>query len=144
MAVWGMGVPACFSGAGYLSEHGLNTGATTKGRICSPFSGMLLSANLLFAIEDKVFDKKVEMVSFKLGEELRKMFFCLVTSVGQRKILSPHEESNLRPLHLHSDALPLSHKDSSVRGVYYRVLMTHVLHTARISNVHSIMFLTEK
>ena len=85
MAVWGMGVPACFSGAGYLSEHGLNTGATTKGRICSPFSGMLLSANLLFAIEDKVFDKKVEMVSFKLGEELRKMFFCLVTSVGQRK-----------------------------------------------------------
>ena len=31
------------------------------------------------------FDRKVEMVSFELGEELRKMFFRLVTSVGQRK-----------------------------------------------------------
>ena len=54
------------------------------------------------------FDRKVEMVSFELGEELRKMFFRLVTSVGQEKILSPHEESNLRPSDLHSDALPLS------------------------------------
>ena len=68
------------------------------------------------------FDRKVEMVSFELGEELRKMFFRLVTSVGQRKILSPHEESNLRPLR--SDALPLSHKDSSVSRIYYEVLMT--------------------
>ena len=51
------------------------------------------------------FDRKVEMVSFELVEELRKMFFRLVTSVGQRKILSPHEESNLRPSDLRSDAL---------------------------------------
>ena len=36
---------------------------------------------------------------------LRKMFFRLVTSVGQKKILSPHEESNLRPSDLCSDAL---------------------------------------
>ena len=36
---------------------------------------------------------------------LRKMFFRLVTSVGQRKILSPHEESNLWPSDLCSDAL---------------------------------------
>ena len=71
------------------------------------------------------------------------MFFLLVTSVGQRKILSPHEESNLRPSDLRSDALPLSHKDSSVSGVYYEVLMTRVLHTARISNVDSVMFLTK-
>ena len=28
--------------------------------------------------------------------------------------------------------------------VYYEVLMTRVLHTARISNVDSVMFLTEK
>ena len=47
---------------------------------------------------------------------LRKMFFRLVTSVGQGKILSPHKESNLRPSDLRSDALPLSHKDSSVSG----------------------------
>ena len=71
------------------------------------------------------------------------MFFLLVTRVGQRKILSPHEESNLRPSDLRSDALPLSHKDSSVSGVYYEVLMTRVLHTARISNVDSVMFLTK-
>ena len=36
---------------------------------------------------------------------LRKMFFRLVTSVEQKKILSPHEESNLRPSDLCSDAL---------------------------------------
>ena len=84
------------------------------------------------------------MVSFELGEELRKMFFRLVTSVGQRKILSPYEESNLIPSDLRSDALPLSHKDSSVSGVYYKVLMTCVLHTARISNVDSIMFFDRK
>ena len=81
---------------------------------------------------------KVKMASFELGEELRKMFFRPVTSGGQRKIRSPHEESNLRPSDLRSDALPLSHKDSSVCGVYYEVLMTRVLHTTRISNVDSL------
>ena len=69
------------------------------------------------------------------------MCFRLVTSVGQRKILSPHEESNLRSSDLRSDALPLSHKDSSVSEVYYEVLMKRVLHTARISNVDCVMFL---
>ena len=81
---------------------------------------------------------------FELGEELRKMFFRLVTSVGQEKILSSREKSNLRPSDLCSDALPLSHKDSSVSEVYYEVLMTRVPPTARISNVDSVMFLTEK
>ena len=81
---------------------------------------------------------KVKMASFELGEELRKMFFRPVTSGRQRKIRSPHEESNLRPSDLRSDALPLSHKDSSVSGVYYEVLMTRVLHTTRISNVDSL------
>ena len=71
------------------------------------------------------------------------MFFRLVTSVGQRKILSPHEESNLRPSDLRSDALPLSHKDTSMSEVYYEVLITRVLHTARISNVDSVMLLIE-
>ena len=71
------------------------------------------------------------------------MFFRLVTSVGYRKILSPHEESNLRPLDLCSDALPLSPKDSLVSEVYYEVLITRVLHTARIRNVDSVMFLIE-
>ena len=74
---------------------------------------------------------------------LRKMFFRLVTK-DKEKILSPHEESNLRPSDLRSDALPLSHRDSTVSEVYYEVHMTRVLHTARISNVDSVMFLTEK
>ena len=39
------------------------------------------------------------MISFKLGKEIEKDVFHLFTSVGQKKkILSPHEESNLRPL----------------------------------------------
>ena len=41
---------------------------------------------------------------------------------------------------LRSDALPLSHRDSTVSKVYYEVHMTRVLHTARISNVDSVMF----
>ena len=80
------------------------------------------------------------MASFELGKEMEKDVFRLVTSVGQRKILSPHEESNLRPSDLRSDALPLSHRDSTVSEVYYEVHMTRVLHTARISNVDSVMF----
>ena len=39
-----------------------------------------------------------------------------------------------------SDALPLSHRDSTVREVYYKVYLTPVLNTTRISNVDSIMF----
>ena len=39
-----------------------------------------------------------------------------------------------------SDALPLNHGDTVVSKVYYKVHMTHVLQTAGISNVHSIMF----
>ena len=39
-----------------------------------------------------------------------------------------------------SDALPLSHRDSTVSEVYYELHMTCVLHTARVSNVDSVMF----
>ena len=38
-----------------------------------------------------------EMVIFDLGKEIEEDVFRLVASVGQRKNLSPHEESNLRP-----------------------------------------------
>ena len=38
-----------------------------------------------------------------------------------------------------SDALPLSHRDSLVSEVYNEVHMTRVLHTARISDVDSVM-----
>ena len=39
-----------------------------------------------------------------------------------------------------SDALPLSHKDSTMSEVYYEVYLTCILHTARISSVDSVMF----
>ena len=39
-----------------------------------------------------------------------------------------------------SDALPLSHRDTTVSGVYYEVHMTSVLHTARISSVDGVVF----
>ena len=38
------------------------------------------------------------MVSFELGKEIEKDAFCLVTGVGQRKILGTHKEFNLRAL----------------------------------------------
>ena len=65
------------------------------------------------------------MVSFELGEELK--FFVLSRAWDKEKILSPHEESNLRPSDLRSDALPLSHRDSSVSEIYYEVHMIRVL-----------------
>ena len=68
------------------------------------------------------------------------MFFVLSRAWDKEKILSPHEESNLRPSDLRSDAIPLSHRDSTVSEVYYKVHMTRVLHTARISNVDSVIF----
>ena len=38
-----------------------------------------------------------------------------------------------------SDALPLSHRDSTLTEVCYEVHMTRALHTARISNVDSVL-----
>ena len=39
-----------------------------------------------------------------------------------------------------SDALPLSHRDTQVSEVYYEVHRTRVLHTTRISNIESVIF----
>ena len=67
-------------------------------------------------------------------------FFVLSWVWDKEKFWAPtrNQTSDLRILH--SDTLPLSHRDSMVSEVYYKVHMTHVLHTARISNVDSIMF----
>ena len=71
----------------------------------------------------------------------------LVTSVGQRKKIPWGIEVKVpmrnRTSDLQipsSDALPLSHRDSMVSEVYHKVHMTCVQHTARISNVNSVMF----
>ena len=52
--------------------------------------------------------------------------------VTKKKNLSRHEESNLRPL---DSALRCSTTEP-----HYEVHITRVLHTARISNVDSVMF----
>ena len=61
------------------------------------------------------------MVSFELGEEIKKFFFLLFTSVGKKKFWVPvnYRTSDLRILR--SFALPLSHRDSTVSEVYYEV-----------------------
>ena len=43
----------------------------------------------------------------------------------------------------HSNALLLSYRDLMVSEVYYKVLMIHVLHTARIRNVGRVMFVNK-
>ena len=71
------------------------------------------------------------------------LFFVPSQMWNKEKILSPYEESNLR----HSDTtLQCSTAElQRLNGerVYYKVLMIHVLHTARISNVGSIMFVNK-
>ena len=67
------------------------------------------------------------------------MFFVLSRAWDKENILSPHKESNLRPS---DSALRCSTTEPQrlVSEVYYEVHMTRVLHTARISNVDSVMF----
>ena len=76
------------------------------------------------------------MVSFEFGKEIEKDVFRLVTSVGQRK--SSDSPRGNEPQS--SDAPPLSRIDFTVSNVHYEVRVTHVLHTARISNVDSFIF----
>ena len=67
-------------------------------------------------------------------------FFHLVTSVGQRKNSESPQEIKPQTFRFCALILYLSHRDSTVSKVYYVVCKTHVLHTARISNVNNIMF----
>ena len=60
------------------------------------------------------------------------MFFVLSRAWDKEKILSARIPR--------SDALPVSHRDSTVSEVYYEVRVTRFLHTARINNVDSVMF----
>ena len=68
------------------------------------------------------------------------MFFVLSWVWEKEKNLSTHEELNLRPSDSVLHSLPLSHRDSVVSEVYYKVHMTCFQHTARISNVNSVKF----
>ena len=82
------------------------------------------------------------MVSFEVGKEIEKDIFRLVTWVGQRK----NSESlwGVEPQTFGSRAPVLYHRCSMVREIYYEVHMTRFLHTVRISNVDSFMFVNSK
>ena len=67
---------------------------------------------------------------------LGKDIFGLVTSVGKKKY--SESPQGIEPQSI--DALPLRHKDSMVSEVYYEVRKTRVSHTAKITNVDSVLF----
>ena len=74
--------------------------------------------------------------SFFLEKDV--FFFVLSRAWDKEKILSPHEESNLSP----SDSALWCSTTETPRWAssFYEVHRTRVLHTARISNVDSVMF----
>ena len=81
------------------------------------------------------------MVSFELSKEMEKDVFPLVKNMGQRKNSEfPIEESNLRPSDSAIQCSTTEPQRLCGDEVYYKVHMTHILHTAGISNVNSIIF----
>ena len=86
--------------------------------------------------------KKLSMsIVCKHSSELEKDVFLSCHESGTRK--NSESPWGIEPQTfgiLSSNALPLSHRDSAVSEVCYEVHMTHVLHTTRISNVNSIVF----
>ena len=81
------------------------------------------------------------MVNFELAKEAEKDVFRLVSSVGQRKkFWVPLRNQTSGPRIPRFDALPLSHRDSTVSEVYYEVHMARFLHTSRMNNVDSVIF----
>ena len=86
------------------------------------------------------------MVSFELSKEIKEdvFFFSSHHEHGTKKKFRVPMRNQTSDLWIpRSDALPLSHRDSAVSKVYYKVHMTHVMRTARISNVNSLMFVNE-
>ena len=76
----------------------------------------------------------------KVLKKLKKDVFRLARAWEKKKLLVPMSNRTSDFRIPRSDALPLSHRDSTVSEVYYEVHMTRVLHTARISNVDRLMF----
>ena len=68
------------------------------------------------------------------------VFSVLLRVWDKENILSPMRNQTSDLWILCSNALPPSHRDSMVSKVCYKVHVTHVLQTARISNVDSVMF----
>ena len=67
----------------------------------------------------------------------RYIFFALSRAWDKEKIQSHYEESNLRPL---DSVLRCSNQWATETPLWARSIMTCILHTARIGNVESVMF----
>ena len=71
---------------------------------------------------------------------LRKIFFVSSRVWDTEKFRVPMRNRTSDLQTAHTNALPLSHRDSTVSEVYYKVPTTCILHTAGISNIDSVMF----
>ena len=74
---------------------------------------------------------------------LRKIFFIVSWAKEKKKVWDTNRNQTSDIQFPCSDALPLSHRDSMVSEVCYKVHMTCILHTARVSNVNGIMFVNK-
>ena len=81
------------------------------------------------------------MVSFELAKEAEKNYFSSgLERRTKKKFWVPLRNQTSGPRIPRFDALPLSHRDSTVSEVYYEVHMARFLHTSRMNNVDSVMF----
>ena len=92
---------------------------------------------------------ELTMINLRFFDNISVIIYCNLWRNKERCFSSCHERGTkkkfLVPIRnrtsdlriTRSDALPLSHRDSTVSEVYYEVHMTHVLHTPRITNVDS-------
>ena len=88
-----------------------------------------------------VFVNLTSQMALKCGEnKIEKDVFRLVTSVGQRKNSESLRGIEPQTFGFRDPMLYYWATDSTVSEVYYKVHMTRILHTARISNVDSVIF----
>ena len=84
------------------------------------------------------------MVSFELGKEIKMVIWSCHERGTKKTFWVPMRNRTFDQRIPRSDALPLSHRDTTVSEVNYEVHMTRVLNTARISNVDGVMFVEKK
>ena len=88
-----------------------------------------------------IFVNLTSQMTLKCGKnKIEKDVFRLVTSVGQRKNSESLRGIEPQTFGFRDPMLYYWATDSTVSEVYYKVHMTRILHTAKISNVDSVMF----
>ena len=84
------------------------------------------------------------MINFELGKEIKMVIWSCHERGTKKTFWVPMRSRTFDQRIPRSDALPLSHRDTTVSEVNYEVHMTHVLNTARIGNVDGVMFAEKK